>query len=114
MTGSAITVSHGSDFFGVDTVPVQAVRELGAYVRGILPAADREPLARLLEAAGETEQRIDSDQAALFAVLLRRAAAAKGLKKKYAEIAARLGIAAANSAADAEPWTWTAASEGTR
>lgn len=113
MTGSAITVSHGSDFFGVDTVPVKAVRELAEYVRGILPAADREPLARLLETAGETEQRIDSDQAALLAVLLRRTAASKRLKKKYAEIAARLGIAAANSAADAEPWTWTLTDEET-
>ncbi|WP_338675940.1 hypothetical protein V1460_25450 [Streptomyces sp. SCSIO 30461] len=62
------------------------MRELGEYVRGILPAADRQPLARLLETDGEADRHIDSDQAALLAVLLRRTAAAKGLKKKYAEI----------------------------
>lgn len=116
MTGSliTITVSHGSDFYGVDTVPAKLVRELGEYVRGIIPYADQAPLTQLLDNAGETEQRIDSDQAALLAVLLRRTAASKGLQKKHAQIAARLGIAAANSAADGEPWTWTPADEESR
>ncbi|MGW3200098.1 DUF7739 domain-containing protein [Streptomyces sp. NPDC001118] len=113
MTSSTVTVSHGSDFFGCDTVPAKVMRELGEYVRGIIPAADQAPLTRLLETAGETEQRIDSGQAALLAVLLRRTAASKRLQMKYAEVAARLGVAAANSAADAEPWTWTINAEET-
>lgn len=102
-----VTVSHGSDFFGVDTIPVPQLRELGQYVRGVLPTDDHPPLTRLLDDAGEREHRINADQAALLAVLLRRVAAHRRLKKPFREIAARLGIAAANAAADPAPWTWT-------
>lgn len=44
-----ITVSHGRDFFGVDTIPVPQLRELGQYACGILPADGRlvQPMARL-------------------------------------------------------------------
>ncbi|MFE7429789.1 hypothetical protein [Streptomyces sp. NPDC057545] len=106
-----VTTSHGSDFFGVDVVPVRQLREFGQHVRGVLPAADCPPLTTLLDTAGDSEHVLDSDQAALLAVLLRRVAAHRRLKKPYREIAARLGIAAANAAADPEPWTWTPTAE---
>ncbi|WP_171053406.1 DUF7739 domain-containing protein [Streptomyces marianii] len=106
-----VVVSHGSDFFGQDQFPVRQLRELGQYVRGVLPAADHPPLTELLDDAGDTEHAIDSDRAALLAILLRRAAASRRLKKAYAETAARLGIAAATAAAAPEPWTWTTTTE---
>ncbi|MGW1037863.1 DUF7739 domain-containing protein [Streptomyces antibioticus] len=109
-----VTVSHGSDFLGVDVIPVGQLREFGQHVRGVLPAADYPPLTALLDAAGESEHAIGGDQAALLAVLLRRAASHRRLKKAYREVASRLGIAAANAAADPEPWTWTPTTEGTR
>ncbi|MBZ3918130.1 DUF7739 domain-containing protein [Streptomyces acidiscabies] len=107
-----VTVSHGSDFLGVDILPVHQLREFGKHVRGVLPAADYPPLTTLLDAAGQGEHAIDSDQAALLAILLRRAAAHRRLKKPFPEIATRLGIAAANAAADPAPWTWTPTTEG--
>lgn len=107
-----VTVSHGSDFLGVDILPVRQLREFGQHIRGVLPAADYPPLTALLDEAGNSEHTIGSDQAALLAVLLRRAAAHRRLKKAYREIAAQLGIAAANAAADPEPWTWTPTPEG--
>lgn len=107
-----VTVSHGSDFLGVDVLPIRQLREFGQHVRGVLPADDHPPLTRLLDNAGESEHVIDTDQAALLAVLLRRTAAHRRLKKPYREIAARLGIAAANAAAAPEPWTWTPTTEG--
>ncbi|MGW1252280.1 DUF7739 domain-containing protein [Streptomyces sp. NPDC002535] len=106
-----ITVSHGSDFLGVDILPVRQLREFGQHVRGVLPAADYPPLTALLDDAGNSEHTISADQAALLAVLLRRAAAHRRLKKPYREVASRLGIAAANAAADPEPWTWTLTTE---
>ncbi|MDN3262903.1 hypothetical protein QWJ26_24465 [Streptomyces sp. CSDS2] len=109
-----VTVSHGSDFFGVDTLPVRQLRDFGQHVRSVLPENDHPPLTRLLDDAGETEHTLDSDQAALLAVLLRRAAAHRRLKKPYRELAARLGIAAATAAADTQPWTWTTTTEGAR
>ncbi|WP_327419662.1 DUF7739 domain-containing protein [Streptomyces sp. NBC_01233] len=107
-----VVVSHGSDFFGQDTFPVRQLRELGQYVRGVLPAADHPPLTRLLDDAGDNEHTIDGDQAATLAILLRRAAGHRGLKKAYADIAARLARAAAFAAADTGPWTWTNTSDG--
>jgi hypothetical protein len=109
-----VTFSHGSDFFGVDTVPVPQLRELGQYARALLPAADHQPLTSLLDDAGQREHAIDSDQAALLAILLRRIAGHRRLKKQVGELATRLGIAAANAAADPQPWTWTTTTEGTR
>ncbi|NGO40673.1 DUF7739 domain-containing protein [Streptomyces ureilyticus] len=109
-----ITVSHGSDFFGVDTIAVPQLRELGQYARGILSADDHPPLTALLDDAGQREHTIDNDQAALLAILLRRVAAHRRLKKPVRELATCLGIAAANAAADPEPWTWTTSTEGTR
>ncbi|WP_329564541.1 hypothetical protein OG711_39025 (plasmid) [Streptomyces uncialis] len=103
---SHITVSHGGDFFGVDRFPTRQLRELGQYVRCVLPAADQPPLTRLLDTAGDTGHSIDSDQAALLAALLRRTAASRHIKKPYAEAAARLQAAAATAAAAPEPWTW--------
>lgn len=107
MSSTHLTVSHGSDFFGADTIPVRQLREFGQHVRGVLPATDCPPLTRLLDTAGDSEHTLYPDQAALLAALLRRAAANRRLRKPYSEIAARLGIAAANAAADSEPWTWT-------
>ncbi|MFI9255790.1 hypothetical protein [Streptomyces sp. NPDC053069] len=102
-----ITVSHGGDFEGVDIVPVRQLRDLGQYARTVLPAVDHPPLTALLGGAGERQHSFDAGQAALLAVLLRRVAAHRRLKKPFREPAARLGIAAANAAADSEPWTWT-------
>ncbi|MEK8174997.1 hypothetical protein NKH77_55835 [Streptomyces sp. M19] len=102
-----ITVSHGSNFDGVDTIPVRQLRDLGDHLRGVLPCAEYPPLTRLLDDAGETGHAIDADQAALLAILLRRAAAHRRLRKPFRELAALLGIAAATAAASAEPWTWT-------
>ncbi|MCS0605990.1 hypothetical protein NX794_33000 [Streptomyces sp. LP11] len=114
MSATHITVSHGSDFLGVDILPVGQLREFGQHVRSVLPTDDHPPLTALLDAAGESEHALDSGQAALLAVLLRRAAAHRRLRKPYREIASRLGIAAANAAADPEPWTWTPTTEGHR
>ncbi|WP_329182153.1 hypothetical protein OG754_40260 (plasmid) [Streptomyces decoyicus] len=80
----------------------------------MLPADEHPPLTRLLDAAGDAEHTLGADQAALLANLLRRAAAHRGLKKAYAEVAARLGRAAAYAAAVPQPWTWTTTDEGTR
>ncbi|MEU3350013.1 hypothetical protein ABZ723_34600 [Streptomyces sp. NPDC006700] len=102
-----ITVSHGSDFLGVDVLPVRQLREFGQHVRGVLPAADHPPLTALLDTAGDSEHTLDPDQVSLLAGLLRRAAAHRRLKKPYREIASRLSIAAANAHADRGPWTWT-------
>ncbi|MFK8851148.1 hypothetical protein [Streptomyces sp. Ac-502] len=101
-----IVVSHGSDFFGEDHLPVRRLRELGEHLRGVLPACDHPPLTQLLETAGTAEHTISGEQAALLAVLLRRAAASKHLSKPHAAIAARLGCAAANAASSPDPWTW--------
>ncbi|MFF8790843.1 hypothetical protein [Streptomyces sp. NPDC015125] len=107
-----VIVSHGSDFYGQEQIPVRQLRELGQYVRGALPAADSPPLTRLLDDAGDSEHTLATDQAALLASLLRRAAAHRHLTKAYAEVAARLGRAAACAAADPQPWTWTTTNEG--
>ncbi|MEU1312582.1 hypothetical protein ABZ419_27335 [Streptomyces cinnamoneus] len=108
-----VIVSHGSDFFGVDTIPVPHLRELGQYARRILPADDHPLLTDLLDDAGQREHTLNADQAALLALLLRRVAHHRRLKKQVRELAARLGIAAANAATDLEPWTWTTSTEGT-
>ncbi|MGW2181237.1 DUF7739 domain-containing protein [Streptomyces sp. NPDC001732] len=107
-----VIVSHGSDFFGVDTIPVRDLRHLGEHVRGVLPATDYPPLTRLLDTAGDSEQILDTDQAARLAALLHRAAAHRRLRKPYSGLASLLGIAAANAAAASAPWTWTPTTEG--
>ncbi|MFJ2589730.1 hypothetical protein [Streptomyces sp. NPDC087538] len=106
-TRTHVTVSHGSDFFGVDTFPVRHLRELGQHVRSILPAADHPPLTQLLDDAGEDKHVLGPEESAQLAALLRRAAAHRRLKKPYGELAARLSIAAANAATDSATWTWT-------
>ncbi|MEU4507577.1 hypothetical protein [Streptomyces sp. NPDC024089] len=112
MTSTHVTVSHGSDFFGVDTIPVRDLRHLGEHVRGVLSPVDYPPLTRLLDTAGDSEQTLDADQATLLAALCSRAAAHRRLRKPYRGLAALLGVAAANAAADGEPWTWTPITEG--
>ncbi|MFD8822081.1 hypothetical protein ACFV1C_06955 [Streptomyces sp. NPDC059605] len=112
MSSTHVTVSHGSDFFGVDTIPVRDLRQLGEHVRGVLSPVDYPPLTQLLDTAGDSEQALDTDQAALLADLLHRAAAHRRLRKPYRGIASLLGIAAATAAATAEPWTWTPTTEG--
>lgn len=109
-----ITVSHGADFFGEDRFTVKQLRELGQYVRGVLPYDDSPPLTRVLDEAGESEREFGADQAALLAVLLRRAAAHRALQKKHAAVASLLGQSAARAAGDNEPWTWTPHNEGER
>ncbi|MDX3516119.1 hypothetical protein PV755_45740 [Streptomyces caniscabiei] len=106
-----VIVSHGSNFEGVDQFTVKQLRELGQHVRGVLPYADAPPLTRVLENAGD-ECTFDTDEAALLAVLLKRAAAHRSLKKAHAGVAAMLGIAAACAVTDGEPWTWTPHTEG--
>ncbi|MFI8944789.1 hypothetical protein [Streptomyces syringium] len=113
MTTHVIT-SHGSDFFDQDQFPIRALRELGHYVRSILPAAEHPPLTALLDTAGDTAHTIAADQAAQLATLLRRAADHRRLTRDCAHTAALLGRAAARAAADTTPWTWTTTSEGTR
>ncbi|MFJ5820131.1 hypothetical protein ACIQGT_40530 [Streptomyces sp. NPDC093108] len=112
MTSTHVTVSHGSDFFGVDTIPVRDLRHLGEHVRGVLPATDYPPLTRLLDDAGDSVQTLDTDQATLLAALLHRAADHRRLRKPYRGLASLLGIAAANAADDGEPWTWTPTTGG--
>ncbi|PJE97145.1 hypothetical protein CUT44_14285 [Streptomyces carminius] len=112
--GTHVTVSHGSDFFGVDTIAVQQLRELGQYARSVLSADDHPLLTTLLDDAGQCEHTLDADQAALLAILLRRIAARRRLKKPVRDLATRLGIAAANAAADSAPWVWTIGTEGIR
>ncbi|MFK0113960.1 hypothetical protein [Streptomyces sp. NPDC091217] len=102
-----ITVSHGANFEGVDQFTVRQLRELGQHVRGVLPYADHPPLTKLLETVGDSELEFGADQAALLAVLLRRAAAHRGLAKKHASVALMLGLSAARAVDDGEPWTWT-------
>ncbi|WP_455355974.1 DUF7739 domain-containing protein [Streptomyces sp. SYSU K217416] len=114
MATTHIVVSHGSDFFGVDTIPVGQLRELAQYARNYLPADDHPPLTALLDDAGQREHSLNADHAALLAILLRRIADHRRLKKAVRDLATRLGIAAANAAADPEPWTWTISTEGTR
>lgn len=109
-----ITVSHGSDFFGVDTIPVSQLRELGQYARNYLPADDYPPLTALLDDAGQRDHTLDANQAALLAILLRRIADHRRLKKAVRDLATCLGIAAANAAVDPAPWTWTITAEGVR
>ncbi|MFE3603443.1 hypothetical protein ACFXP3_10310 [Streptomyces sp. NPDC059096] len=108
-----VTVSHGSDFFGVDTIPVKALRDLGVHVRGVLPHADHPPLTAILDTAGQDEHTLDPGHAALLAVLLRRAADHRRLGKPHRQTALQLGIAAAAAAADSQPWTWTLTTGGT-
>ncbi|MFI8888261.1 hypothetical protein [Streptomyces sp. NPDC053813] len=109
-----VTVSHGSDFFGVDKLPVCQLRDFGQHVRSVLPEADHPPLTRILDDAGEHEHTLDSAQVSLLAGLLRRVAAHRRLKKPYRDVAARLSIAAANAATDSAPWTWTLTTEEAR
>ncbi|MFJ6792008.1 hypothetical protein ACIQRD_31000 [Streptomyces angustmyceticus] len=71
----------------------------------MLPAADHPPLTRLFDDAGDSEHTLGTDQATLLAILLRHAAAHRHLKKAYAEVAARLGRAAACAAVCPQPWT---------
>jgi hypothetical protein len=102
-----IVTSHGADFFGEDRYTVKQLRELGQHVRGVLPYADYPPLTKVLDDAGDSEREFDTDQAALLAILLRRAASHRALQKKHAGVASLLGQAAARAAGDSEPWTWT-------
>ncbi|MFE7620178.1 hypothetical protein [Streptomyces sp. NPDC057496] len=112
MSPTHVTLSHGSDFYGIDIVPAHQLRELGQHVRGVLPATDYPPLTRLLDTAGDSEHTLDTDQTTLLSALLHRAASHRRLRKPYRGIASLLGIAAANAAAAAEPWTWTPTTEG--
>ncbi|MFI8365238.1 hypothetical protein ACIGD1_34440 [Streptomyces sp. NPDC085612] len=107
-----VTVSHGSDFFGVDVFDAAALRELGQYLPGLLPAADHPPLTDLLASAGTGPQHVDAAQVDTLAALLRRASTTRGLKKQHSALAARLGIAAATAARTGQPWTWTTETEG--
>ncbi|MGW3091591.1 DUF7739 domain-containing protein [Streptomyces sp. NPDC001108] len=112
MTTVTVTVSHGSDFFGVDVFDAAALRDLATYLPGLLPAADHPPLTEILSTAGTDQQHIDAAQAAAFAALLRRASTTRGLKKHHSALAARLGIAAATAARTGQPWTWTTENDG--
>jgi hypothetical protein len=109
-----VVTSHGADFFGEDRFTVKQLRELGQHVRGVLPYDDSPPLTKVLDDAGEGEREFGADQAALLAVLLRRAAAHRALQKKHAAVASLLGQSAARAAGDNEPWTWTPHNEGER
>ncbi|MFB7584598.1 MULTISPECIES: hypothetical protein [Streptomyces] len=109
---TTVTVSHGSDFFGVDVFDAAALRELGQYLPGLLPAAEHPPLTDLLMAAGTGLQHVDAVQADAFAALLHRASTTRGLKRQHSALAARLGIAAATAARTGQPWTWTTETEG--
>lgn len=100
-----VTVSHGADFEGVDRFTVTQLRELGKYVRGVLPYDDYPKLTRVLDEAGTQEHAFASDEAALLAVLFRRAAAHRALAKKHAGVALLLGLAAAQAVENREPWT---------
>ncbi|MFJ7345782.1 hypothetical protein ACIQU3_36560 [Streptomyces sp. NPDC101110] len=102
-----VTVSHGADFEGVDRFTVKQLRELGQYVRGVLSYDDYTKLTPVLDHAGESELEFNTAEAALMAVLLRRAAAARTLPKKYAGPALLLGLSAARAVDEGEPWTWT-------
>lgn len=107
-----IIVSHGADFFGEDRFTVRELRELGQHMRGVLPYDDHPPLTRILDDAGECEHAFGAEEAALLAVLLRRAAVHRHLHKKYVRVAVLLGQAAAVAAGEGEPWTWTPHDEG--
>ncbi|MGW9440641.1 DUF7739 domain-containing protein [Streptomyces sp. NPDC055607] len=109
-----VTVSHGSDFFGVDTIPARELRDLAQHVRGILPADDHPPLTNLLDDAGQREHTLDTAETALLTALLRRVATHRRLKGPVRDLVVRLGIAAANATTDPHPWTWTTGTEGTR
>lgn len=106
-----VTVSHGSDFCGVDIVPVHQMRALGEELRGLkaLAMGERLPLTRLLDTAGETGQSITPDQARQLAGWLRRAAGSRRMRRAHGALASQLSIAAATAAAAGEPWTWTVA-----
>ncbi|MEU8828813.1 hypothetical protein [Streptomyces sp. NPDC048636] len=101
-----ITTSHGSDFYGLDTYTVTVLHDLGQHLRGVLPSADHPPLTRILDAAGQGQLIVEPDQAALLAILLRRAATHRSLKTAHSKVAMRLGIAAASAARAGEIWTW--------
>ncbi|MET9957102.1 hypothetical protein ABZ135_36880 [Streptomyces sp. NPDC006339] len=109
---SHVTISHGSDFFGVDTIAVTALRALSQHVRAVLPSDDHPPLTAILDDAGERPHILDTAQAALLAVLLHRAAAHRKLPRQCRDVATLLGIAAATAATDTTPWTWTPTTEG--
>ncbi|MEU5164308.1 hypothetical protein AB0G74_32470 [Streptomyces sp. NPDC020875] len=105
-----MTISHGSDFDGVDIVAIHRLRELSDHLHGVLPAADLPPLSAVLGTTGH-EQSIDTGHAAHFADLLRSAAEHRALRKPHRDTAALLSVAAATAAARDEPWTWTPTTE---
>lgn len=109
-----VIVSHGASFEGTDQFTVKQLRELGQHVRGVLPYADYPTLTKVLDDAGDVERTFDTDEAALLALLLKRAAAHRGLKKAHAGVASLLGLAAACAVAEGEPWTWTLHTEEQR
>lgn len=102
-----VSVSHGADFEGVDRFTVRELRDLGQYVRGVLPYDDARKLALVLDDAGVEPRTFGTDQAVVLAVLLRRVTAARTLPRKYAGPALLLGLSAARAVDEGEPWTWT-------
>jgi hypothetical protein len=107
---TVVTVSHGADFFGVDTYPAAALVKIAEYVSYLVHG--RADLTQVLQRAGEVDQRVPADQAAVFSEALRRVARNRGVKALVARQARALSDAAARAAADGETWTLTPVTTG--
>ncbi|MFZ3475189.1 hypothetical protein ACODT3_41200 [Streptomyces sp. 4.24] len=107
MTTHLIT-SHGADFFGQDRHPLKAIGSLAGYAEGVLPAAERAQLVKLLQSAGAGEHLdVPAADAGVLGEQLHRIARHKFVKSKAAALAAALLADAADRAAkDGEAWTW--------
>lgn len=102
-----VTISHGSDFFGVDRYSLTELTAIAKCVEECLTIAERGQLAHLLKDAGTGSRTFSADEAAGLAALLRRTARHPWTKDKFAARARLLADAATRAAETREPWTWT-------
>jgi hypothetical protein len=112
MPTQLITVDHGGDFFGVDTLSFHTLRDLAAYLPGTVPAADRGGLEQLL--ATPADCTIPPTIAAQFAGQLYRLAASTCTPRRLGPAARLLADAAARAAAAGKSWSWSTNTEPTR
>ncbi|MGW4041108.1 DUF7739 domain-containing protein [Streptomyces sp. NPDC004778] len=102
-----VTISHGSDFFGVDRFSLTELTEIAKCIEECFTTLERGQLPYLLKNAGTGSQTFPVDEAAELAALLRRAARHPRAKFKFAARARLLADAADRAAADGDPWTWS-------
>lgn len=101
---SHLVTSHGADFFGQDRHALRPMASLAGYAEGVLPAADRGPLVRLLQEP--TAQTIPAAEAKVFAEQLLAVSKHRFVRARPSALARLLADAAGRAAADGEPWVW--------